>query len=111
MTQDPACSGGDPPELRTLPTSRGDFILRWSAAEMSYLLDSHGLAPADLATGCPASTRALARDLFLLGLADDLSRPGPRRQGPSPISRLARGLLALLPGTGNDRRIGDGARN
>lgn len=107
MPNDPSLN---PPELRTLPTSRGDFILRWSPADLSYLLDSHRLAPAELATGSPASTRALARDLFLLGLADDLRHCG-RRQEPSPISRLARGLLALLPGHRGEEAADHGAGN
>ena len=85
--------------LRKLVTRRGAFILPWRPPEVKFLLRSEHLAPADLAVGDEASDRALARDLFLLGLQDemasDLFEPGP-----SPISRVARGILGLM----RDRR-------
>lgn len=85
--------------LRKLVTRRGAFILPWRPSEVKFLLRSEDLAPADLAVGGEASDRALARDLFLLGLQDEMAcdLPEPR---PSPISRVARGILGLM----RDRR-------
>lgn len=81
---------------RTLSTARGAFVLPWRPAALKHLLRAEGLAPADLAVGGPSSTRALARDLFLLGLEDELACGAAPARRHSPISILARELLALM---------------
>ncbi len=81
---------------RTLPTARGAFVLPWDPSALKHLLVREGLVPAELAVGGLEATQSLARDLFLLGLQDEMQcgdGPACRR---SPISSLARELLSLL---------------
>ena len=81
---------------RVLPTARGAFVLPWRPQNLKTLLRSEGLVPADLADVGPESARTLARDLFLLGLQDEMAcaeSPDCRR---SPISAFARELASLL---------------
>jgi hypothetical protein len=93
---DPSPSHDPTPDWRTLATARGAFVLPWQPAAVKHLLRAEGLAPADLAIGGRSSTHALARDLFLLGLRDEMEcNDGPRCRR-SPISSLARDLLSLI---------------
>ena len=96
----PSNSSGTPAGFRTLETARGAFILPWRPDAVKYLLCSEALGPAELAVGGRDAARALARDLFLLGLQDEMDAGGAPRTSRSPISRVARGLMRLL----GDRR-------
>ena len=82
--------------FRKLVTARGAFILPWRPAAVKYLLAAEALAPAELAVGDEDTTRALARDLFLLGLQDEMGGGTPDASARSPISRVARELLRLV---------------
>jgi hypothetical protein len=93
---DPSPSHDPSAGWRTLPTVRGAFILPWQPAALKHLLRAEGLAPADLAVGGTSSTHALARDLFLLGLRDEMECSDEPRCRRSPISSLARDLLSLI---------------
>jgi hypothetical protein len=95
---DPSPSRDPSPGWRTLATARGAFVLPWQPAALKHLLRAEGLAPADLAVGGASSTHALARDLFLLGLRDEMECGDPPRCRRSPISSLARDLLSLIGG-------------
>jgi hypothetical protein len=97
---DPSDSLRTPAGFRTLVTARGAFILPWRPDAVKYLLCTEALGPAELAVGGRDAARALARDLFLLGLQDEMGATDDRRSPRSPISRVARGLLRLL----GDRR-------
>ena len=91
-------------DLRKLPTARGAFILRWRPSELKFLLRSEDLAPSDLAIGGAASTGALARELFLLGLQDEMAEGAPPGGDRSPISAFARELLGLIRDGRDTRR-------
>lgn len=82
--------------FRKLVTARGAFILPWRPAAVKYLLAAEALAPAELAVGGEDTTRALARDLFLLGLQDEMGAGLETPDARSPISRVARELLGLV---------------
>ena len=90
-----------PPETRSgafrkLVTARGAFILPWRPAAVKHLLAAEALVPAELAVGGADSTRALARELFLLGLQDEMGDGADTAEPRSPISRVARELLRLV---------------
>ena len=82
--------------FRKLVTARGAFILPWRPAAVKHLLTAEALAPAELAVGGDDSTRALARELFLLGLQDEMGAGVETAGARSPISRVARELLRLV---------------
>ena len=81
---------------RVLPTARGAFVVPWRPQNLKTLLRSEGLAPADLAAAGPESARNLARDLFLLGLQDEMACADSPDSRHSPISAFARELASLL---------------
>ena len=82
--------------FRKLVTARGAFILPWRPAAVKHLLAAEALAPAELDVGGAESTRALARELFLLGLQDEMGAGLETSDARSPISRVARELLRLV---------------
>lgn len=78
---------------RSIATRRGTYFVRWDPDAVRALIDSEGLRADDLDVQDPNARQRLARDLFLLGLKDDLAL-GPRPAG-SAISRLARSLVQM----------------
>jgi hypothetical protein len=79
--------------FRSIKTRRGTYFVPWDPGAVSALIDSEGLRADDLYVQDPKARQRLARDLFLLGLRDDLVL-GPRPAG-SAISRLARSLIRM----------------
>lgn len=76
------------PAYRSLSTRRGTYFVNWSPEDVKALVEQEALAPADLACADRAELHSLTRDLFLLGLQDELAT-----QGESSITGFARQLM------------------
>jgi hypothetical protein len=106
VDRDPPLSGPRPgSRWRILTTARGAFVLPWQPSALKHLLASEALGPADLAVGELSATQALTRELFLLGLEDEMACPDASVCARSPISSLARGLMSLLGRRDDGRRV------
>jgi len=75
--------------FRKLKTSRGDYFVRWSPDHVAELLCSEALRPEEFVTTDRGRRQRLVKDLFLLGLQDELGQGGP-----SVITGYARALMA-----------------
>jgi len=87
-----SCGSGKPVGgrgFRKLETSRGDYFVRWSPDHVAELLSSEALRPEEFVTADRGRRQRLVKDLFLLGLQDELGYGGP-----SVITRYARALMA-----------------
>ena len=87
-----APAGSDPvdrPDYRKLETRRGDYFVPWSPEHVAALIRAEALRPDELAMTDGARRHRLVKDLFLLGLRDEMGRGGP-----SVITRYARALAA-----------------
>ena len=79
--------------FRSIETRRGTYFVHWDPDAVGALIESEGLRADDLDVQGTKARQRLARDLFLLGLKEDLA-VGSRPAG-SPISRLARSLVKM----------------
>ncbi len=87
---------------RKVITRHGTFIINWTPAEVEYLLASENLIPEDLLVNDRQHLRRLIRDLFLLGLSDELSRGMIHRDEPPRLAQFARTLARLV-----EQRVGN----
>ena len=74
--------------FRKLETSRGDYFVRWSAEHVNELLRSERLRPDEFVASDRGRRHRLVKDLFLLGLQDELGQGAP-----SVITRYARAIM------------------
>ena len=92
-----------PARLRRLATSRGHYIVNWEPSHLNYLIESEGLKPEELIAGDPEGLHGLVRELFLLGLQDEMAGDEFGDARVSSITRFARKLLRIA-GSSNSTR-------
>jgi hypothetical protein len=85
---DRGCASADTRSYRKLATRRGDYFVRWAPEHVTALLCAEALRPEDFLPDDPARRHRLVKDLFLLGLKDELGRGRP-----SVITRFARAMM------------------
>ena len=72
-----------------LRTRRGSYFVTWDPEPVNALLTAEGLNPRELEFDTPRERHRLIRELFLLGVRDEI-----RSDRESTITKFARQLLA-----------------